>query len=108
MSVSDVVNLDKSCDVNLLIASMERSLGDKNMTADALNRKFSTESPLKPTKVLPFSSKRKLSAVTFSDGTTYALGAPDFVCKSPYTGNFRKDKILYGMRKTRSYARKNG
>lgn len=81
MSVSDVVNLDKSCDVNLLIASMERSLCDKNMTADALNRKFSTESPLKPTKVLPFSSKRKLSAVTFSDGTTYALGAPDFVCK---------------------------
>ncbi len=32
-----------------------------------------------PAAVLPFSSERKKSAVSFSDGTTIILGAPDFV-----------------------------
>ena len=82
MNVSDVINIEKDCDVNLIVASMEYALKDSNMTAEALNKKFCTKNPLKTEKTLPFSSKRKLSAVTFENGLTYVLGAPDFVCNN--------------------------
>ena len=36
---------------------------------------------LKPKTVMPFSSQRKLSAVTFEGAGTYMLGAPEFVLK---------------------------
>jgi cation-transporting ATPase E len=37
----------------------------------------------KPTALLPFSSTRKKSAASFSDGTTLILGAPSFVTDKP-------------------------
>ena len=43
----------------------------------------------KPRAVLPFSSARKKSAVTFYDGTTLILGAPEFVLEDNYSPELR-------------------
>ncbi len=62
-----------------VIGSMEKVLEDTNQTACALRDEFITENYLTSIKALPFSSKRKLSAVTFKNIGTYAIGAPEFV-----------------------------
>ncbi len=43
----------------------------------------------KPEAVLPFSSARKKSAASFTDGITYVLGAPSFVLKDEYGSEVR-------------------
>ncbi len=64
-----------------IIGSMLTATEDNNQTALALAARFGYSSALKPKTVMPFSSQRKLSAVTFETGGTYLLGAPEFVLK---------------------------
>ena len=47
---------------------------------------------LNVTALLPFSSDRKNTAVSFSDGTTLVMGAPSFTLGDRYSGNL-KNKI---------------
>ena len=63
------------------IGSLLTATGDNNQTALALANKFGYSQALKPLKVIPFSSRRKLSAVTFEGAGTYMLGAPEFVLR---------------------------
>lgn len=80
MTVSETVLLSQiDCEVNKIISSMNAALDDTNQTSIALKEFYGTEKFLTATKTLPFSSKRKLSAVTFENGDTYAFGAPEFV-----------------------------
>ena len=64
-----------------IIGSMLTATGDNNQTALALAAKFGYSKALNPTAVLPFSSQRKLSAVTFEGEGTFMLGAPEYVLK---------------------------
>lgn len=70
---------------------LSRLLGvfdEQSSTLDALKAKITPASE-KPRAVLPFSSERKKSAVTFYDGTTLILGAPEFVLGDRYTQELR-------------------
>lgn len=68
-----------------IISSLNVALQADNMTSKALKKFYGC--PKKPAleaaTVIPFSSERKLSAVTFKTGGTYMLGAPEFVLKTP-------------------------
>jgi len=61
---------------------MLAALDDNNQTSVAMLNYFGVSRELTAKTVLPFSSSRKLSAVTFSNGQTYAFGAPEFVYKA--------------------------
>ena len=69
--------------LNDIISSMQYALPDNNQTAIALKSYFGNDLKLAASKVIPFSSGRKYSAVclndTESDLGTFALGAPEFV-----------------------------
>ncbi len=71
--------------VREIISSMNSALNADNMTSRALKQYFGC--PKKPalqaTVTIPFSSERKLSAVSFKDNGTFMLGAPEFVLKAP-------------------------
>ncbi len=62
-----------------IMGSMLSALGDNNQTSQALINYFGYNKELKPIATVPFSSSRKLSAVTFENAGTYIMGAPDFV-----------------------------
>lgn len=68
-----------------IMSSMNVALKADNMTSKALKKYFGSpkKPPLEAISVLPFSSERKLSAVTFKTGGTFILGAPEFVLKTP-------------------------
>ena len=81
MTVKEVVSLD--CDykdkINDVMASMISALKDNNQTAIALFNYFGQNNAYSSKTILPFNSSRKLSAVTFNNGETFAFGAPEFV-----------------------------
>ena len=84
MQVNNVIEIKGFENNNALpdiIGSMLTATGDNNQTAIALANKFGYSKALTPVTVLPFSSQRKLSAVTFDGEGTYMLGAPEFVLK---------------------------
>ena len=62
-----------------IMGSMLSALGDNNQTSQALINYFGYNKELKPVATVPFSSTRKLSAVTFENAGTYIMGAPEFV-----------------------------
>ena len=53
--------------------------GEKNQTARALENYFGAGGKLNFSKVVPFSSARKYSAVSFNERGTLVVGAPEFV-----------------------------
>ena len=93
MKVSDCILLNNPTEFGIdeIIGSMLASLEDNNQTSIALYERFGHSTALTPIATLPFSSARKLSAVTFEGAGTFVLGAPEFVLKPMPT---RVDKIV--------------
>ena len=93
MKVSDCILLNNTTEFGIddILGSMLASLNDNNQTSIALYERFGHSSALQPIATLPFSSARKLSAVTFEDVGTFVLGAPEFVLRPVPT---RIDKIV--------------
>lgn len=83
MKVNDTVILNTVGEYSLndIMGSLLASLDDNNQTSIALYNHFGHSDALSPTAKIPFSSKRKLSAVTFEDVGTFVMGAPEFVLK---------------------------
>lgn len=84
MKVSEVVDLgcqELKYSIDEIIGSMLVATGDNNMTALALSDRFGYSKSLRPVSVIPFSSQKKLSAVTFEGAGTFILGAPEFVLR---------------------------
>lgn len=84
MSVNEVIEIkggESSLPVKEIVGSMLTATGDNNQTAMALADYFGYSQSLTPKLTVPFSSARKLSAVTFEGEGTYFLGAPEFIMK---------------------------
>lgn len=82
MRVQEVIDLKNGIKpVGDVIGTMLTATGDNNQTALALADKFGYKKDFIPKTVIPFSSQKKLSAVTFEGEGTYILGAPEFVVK---------------------------
>ena len=69
-----------------IMSSFNTALKADNMTSKSLKQYFGAPKnpPLEATATIPFSSDRKLSAVSFKGNGTYILGAPEFVLKTPH------------------------
>lgn len=76
-----------------IMASVNAALKADNMTSKALKKFFGApkKAPLTPVATIPFSSERKLSAVSFKGQGTFILGAPEYVMKTP---NQRVDDLV--------------
>ncbi|MBQ6817054.1 MAG: HAD-IC family P-type ATPase [Bacilli bacterium] len=86
MRVCDCVEVNNHTDYTIreIIGSMMFSFKETNPTSEALIKYFDTNNVLQASEVIPFSSKRKYSAVTFIEEGTFIIGAPDFVIKDHF------------------------
>ena len=85
--IIDVAPIDpKEPSVDTIMGAFIGALEDNNLTSIALQERFGVNFEFKKLVTLPFSSSRKLSAVTFEDKGTYVLGAPEYV----YQGKSKK------------------
>ena len=83
MKVSDCILLNNPTGFTMdeILGSMLASLDDNNQTSIALYERFGHSTTMSATARVPFSSQRKMSAVTFGEHGTFVLGAPEFVLK---------------------------
>lgn len=81
LNVTRLVNLSKLSDkeIGQIIHSIEAATGDTNATARALIARFGKEPTFECDKVLPFMSDNKYSGVSTKLGSTYLLGAMEFL-----------------------------
>ena len=86
MRVVDCVEIKNNTNYTIreIVGSMQSCFEESNATSEAMIRFFSKNNVLKPIAILPFSSKRKYSAVTFKDAGTFYLGAPEFILIDNY------------------------
>ena len=83
MTVNDCLILNNNTEFTLdeIMGSMLAALDDNNQTSIALKDKFGISNTLPATAMIPFSSKRKYSAVSFGETGTFVFGAPEFVLR---------------------------
>lgn len=80
MEVYDEVELNKeTINPNDIIGDLLDSFEEKNQTATALLNSHPSKGTYRAIIKLPFSSSRKMSAVTFENIGTYVVGAPEFM-----------------------------
>ena len=81
MNVSDVIPLSDLTkkDIGSIVYSLNKATGDSNNTANAFLKAFENSVLLDYHSAIPFSSKRKYSAVLLKNGMTYVVGAREFV-----------------------------
>ena len=81
LSVVKIDNVSKMSDeeIGVIIHSLVAATGDENVTAKALLKEFENCTTLEVQKVLPFSSDNKYSGVSMMGGTTYLIGAFEFM-----------------------------
>ena len=99
MKVFTVVQVDPTFSENIsdIMGSMLTALDDNNQTSRALALHFGYSKELTAKSIIPFSSARKYSAVTFKNGETYMYGAPEFVLKTK-TPDIEKQVKSYAQR----------
>lgn len=66
---------------NRLMATYITHTDDNKSTYNALRKHFSCSEPYNVSSTAPFSSERKYSSVTLTDGRTLVLGAPEKLCR---------------------------
>ncbi|MFW5779982.1 MAG: HAD-IC family P-type ATPase [Bacillota bacterium] len=80
LEVNMVIPLSNEAhDLKSIITTLVEATHDKNPTALALKEKYKDGNKMKVIDIMPFSSKRKLSAVEVENNQVYCLGAPDFI-----------------------------
>ena len=86
MRVVDMIEIKNHTDytVRELISSMMFAFKEHNATATALVDHFGSMEILEASSIVPFSSVRKYSAVTFGKHGTFILGAPEYVIGEQY------------------------
>jgi cation-transporting ATPase E len=81
MSVKSTLEYKSNLDLPLknIISMMLNAQDDHNMTSEALIERFGLGKKGKVKDLIPFSSTRKYSAVTFDKIGTFFLGAPEYI-----------------------------
>lgn len=85
--------------IDTILGAMIGALEDNNQTSIALQNKFGVNFEYKKVAAVPFSSVRKMSAVTFEDEGTYIMGAPEFV----YQGKSKKIMSIVSKKASMGY-----
>ncbi len=85
MTVEDILPLNGATvdEIKALIAGVVKATGDDNMTAVALKNYVGDCECPEATAHIPFSSERKYSAATLTGKGTVAIGAAEFMFKTP-------------------------
>ena len=103
MKVKDIIDIapidPKEPSIDTIMGAYIGALEDNNLTSIALQDRFGVNFEFKKLVTLPFSSSRKLSAVTFEDVGTYILGAPEFV----YSGKSKKISSIVAKKSAMGY-----
>jgi cation-transporting ATPase E len=80
IAFDQTINISGSAlDESSILGSIAAADADPNATMEALKAAYPIDTPLTVASAVLFSSTRKTSAVSFTDGSAWLIGAPEFV-----------------------------
>jgi len=79
MEVKEIINLNKNYNVEEILGNLAHDFKEANQTLIALQNKFNKISNYKIKEIVPFSSEKKYSGITYEDIGTYIIGAPEYI-----------------------------
>ena len=79
MEVKEIINLNKNYNTNEILGNLAHDFKEANQTLIALKNKFTKLNTYKIKEIVPFSSDKKFSGITYEKEGTYIIGAPEFV-----------------------------
>lgn len=87
LKVSGLLTLDKDYENSLekIISGFAHNLNGGNQTDNAIIERFKENPNLEVIDKIPFSSKRKWSAISFKEEGHFLLGAPEMILKNDYS-----------------------
>ena len=80
--LEEKVYINEKINVDEIFATIVHATKDQNGTAVAIREHYLYAKTLEVASCTPFSSARKFSAITLNNGTSYLMGAPDFITKN--------------------------
>ena len=86
MHVEEVIPVGAAKDLDRILSNMAGALQDDNATFHAVVEKFGKSFDHEVKTIVPFSSARKYSGVSFEGEGTYFLGAFEFIFPNGYAG----------------------
>lgn len=78
LELDNVIPLSEKYNIDDILSAIGNELNDNN-TVKAIHDKYNKNSDLEVIDIIPFSSKKKYSGITFKNIGTFVLGAPDFL-----------------------------
>lgn len=78
LELDNVIPLSEKYNIDDILSAIGNELNDNN-TVKAIHDKYNKNSNLEVIDIIPFSSKKKYSGITFKNIGTFVLGAPDFL-----------------------------
>ena len=86
MSVKTVIDYNEvhGLATKNIVSAILNALPSENQTSHAMKEKFGLGKRMSHLGIIPFSSERKYSAVTFVKYGTFLMGAPEFVLKDQF------------------------
>ncbi len=82
MEVNSIIPVNNTKEeLENILSSIARASEDKNVTIEAIRKKYVKETNWNVKEKIAFSSQKKWSGVTFEKHGSYILGAPEFVIK---------------------------
>lgn len=81
MKVNDVLPLENVSkgEIEMALVLMSYHMASDNQTMEAISEKYAKKNKEAVKKIVPFSSQRKWSGISFNE-VSYILGAPEIVC----------------------------
>ncbi len=101
MEVKDIISLNKRYDINKIMTDICNVSKTNNATMKALKKYFHGTSDNEVKEVIPFSSERKYSEITFKDGNTYRLGAPEVLLNKETPTEYEEYRTLVLVKVTK-------
>jgi len=98
MMVESVQIVENESDIDSIMSSYLRAFKTENQTSKALHKKYNFKATLKHSKVVEFTSEHKYSAVSFTNGKSYAVGAPEFLTNKKELLDISSSQAENGLR----------
>lgn len=82
MEVKDIIKFSKNYNIEEILGNLAYGFRDSNQTLLAIQNRFVKKNNYRIKEIVPFSSVKKFSGITFENEGTYIIGAPEFVLKN--------------------------
>lgn len=86
MEVKDIIPEKSKEEMENILSILGKYSGDNNATIEAIKDKFKKEIEQEKVKEIPFSSDKKWSGISFGNGESYIIGAPEYVLREEFSG----------------------